>query len=413
MLIELIADRNNCELEFEIVLPNERAKKYYKRTIKQLGKDDLVSVKEEMLSLFQDEWINEAKSRLPYKFLMGEVLIDDYNFQGKGHPITLRCIVFYEPSIKPEMYKGFEMNVELPRINEEDEMKERLEGEFYELCEYVAADVVLEIPGKFKACIKVYDKATGNYDEDLSDTEFCDFLEVVAFPDKVLTALEGSKAGDHKEIEAYIDEDDYYFEEYVGMTLIYKIDIEEVYVENFPEEFTDAMAQEMGFQDLNAIKEKIKETIQRYSDNIYKRAFLKEYYREVASRSGFMPSDRMLETERVMFEEMLEYKPKFRRNKLRGLITDEALRDEIFADVIPSIIAEIEGYKPSLEDVQNAYNSKPDALWEIKAAEDILEDSLVELESDWLFNKASQEFVKVKISYVDKEPEFNGLSLLL
>lgn len=61
MLIEVIADRNNCELEFEIVLPNERAKKYYKRVVKEVGSNDLNLIKEKMLALYSDEWVKEAK----------------------------------------------------------------------------------------------------------------------------------------------------------------------------------------------------------------------------------------------------------------------------------------------------------------------------------------------------------------
>lgn len=239
-------------------------------------------------------------------------------------------------------------------------------------------------------------------------------MESGTFPDKILTALEGSKAGDHKEIEVSIEDDDYYFEEFAGMTLVYKIDIQEVYIEKHPEKYTDVMAQEIGFKDLAAVKEKIKETIQRYSEGIYKRAFLKEYYRQVASRVGFMPSARMLEVKRAECEDKIEeHKSERRREKLTSLVTDMAMTDEILADIVPLMIADVEEYIPSVEEIQEVYNSKPDILWEMKSREEILRDSLLELESDWLFNKASQEFVTVKTNYVDKEPEFNELSLLL
>jgi hypothetical protein len=348
MLVNILEENNNCELIFSAELPNNRAKRYIKKILKQYGERVLLdedTLEAALLSEFREEWVEEAQKRLNYSFSRSFFYkIKSFEAKGKGHPIYFECISFFSKPLSQEHYKNFELELKIPEINTEHYTNIRVDEIFYDLAEHHLTHENVTLPNKMTADIKVIDKDTKEEIEELSES-FFDFVETGTFPDIVLKEIKNYKAGDTFEVEFKVsetEEDEWLRDEYLGHTLIYKIKINEVYREIIPEPpYTDTLAQKLGYKNLEEVINKAKERQALYEANIYKDQLLKEYLAKVAKNLQFKPTENMIFATKLKLGIIDEEENSLLQNSYWN--SDEYITGEIFKEVLAPQIFTAEG----------------------------------------------------------------------
>ncbi|MCX8030245.1 MAG: trigger factor [Thermodesulfovibrionales bacterium] len=385
-VIERQIQHSLLELQKKSHLPGFRPGKVPLSIIeKKYGK----SVESDVMEKLVNEYYQKALTEAGIKPVSQAVIEDATSFERKI-PISMTFVVEVMPDIKDIKYEGIKVK-ELPTDVNEEEINATLTS----LAEEKATYESIEEP------IAIGDLITVDFDTNIDDKTNKDVLIKVGsgpYPQEFHDSLVGKKKDDSFQTEVFFPEDNQ--SQYAGKTVKFTITIKDVKRRNIPK-IDEDFAIDLGFENLNKLREKIRESLQ------------KAKIQKSKNYKGNQIIDKLIEeTKFEIPESMLNTKVNDFIAELRALKNDNRSEEELRKEVLPfaeravrsfiilKIIGEKEQITVSEEDMKSKIieiskknNLSPDDVIKYYIARDgslnfieysIFEDKVLEL----LINKA-------------------------
>jgi len=256
-------------------VPRKILEQYYK-------KDAEVNLLQKLVPKACKEAFSETGGNLK---IVGEYLLEEYVLK-EGESLKLNISIEVKPDIALKDYKGIKIEKKPLDISEEeiDNVLKQMQYENAELksVELRGAQKGDEVTIDFKGLIK------GKIFEGLDGKDFKINLGegkmIEGFENKLLGVREGEK----KEIEILYPED-FPNQKLAGKKILFEVLVKEVKERRLPL-LDDEFAKDLGdYNDLNALKEKIKRDLEEAKENLNKLSYQKEILERLLEENPFTP----------------------------------------------------------------------------------------------------------------------------
>ena len=361
--------------KIEVILPEDTIKELEEVIYDELRKQAKIKgfrpgkTPKSIIAAYYKEYIDDELKKRMVQATMGEALatakvapvtepVVDFIEADGQHGYTLECEV--EPEIELPEYKG--LNVEVSKIvltDEEIESRiERLRNMHAEVLpkqdEAGAAKgdfVIVKYQG-YRDGEPVKEVATEGYPLELGTTTLLPEFEA---------ALMGMKTGEEKEVTIPFPED-YPDTSIAGTTIVFHVTIKEIREKKLPE-LNDEFAKEISFENLNAMRDGIRDELQKEKEGAEKRDMTEQLLKALTDKVDVPVPERYLEkrTASMVQEAKTRFKGQGQRLSEReersleeNLRTEFAPRakDRIKTEMLLSKIAEKEGITATDDEVE-------------------------------------------------------------
>ncbi|NOZ25214.1 MAG: trigger factor [Nitrospirae bacterium] len=305
---------------------------------RRFGKDVEMEVLERIIPEYYVKAIKEEAL-----FPVAAPVFEEYDFKRKM-PLRMTFTVEFLPEIGDLKYEGYTVKDETVEVTDEEveNTTRRLQAEksTYEKVEDTISEGDLVVVDY--EIVEEDQKVTGQFIKVGTDI----------IPREISEALTGRKAGEPFEVTASFPED-YVNKNFSGKTLTLKGTINEV-KRLKQAELDDGFAKDLGYEDLEKLKEAVRESIQKVKLEMLEKRQKAELIEQLVEGHEFAIPESLLESElRMLVEEEMKRKPDADAGQLREEMKDQAVRN-VKANILLDVIAE----KENVEVTENELKAK-------------------------------------------------------
>ncbi len=227
--------------------------------------------------------------------------IENVEFEDPNGTVKVKAKIELFPAVKLGKYKGKEVEVEIHEFNETEyiaQTLERLQKQFANYSETTEAvamgdEIIFDFTGEVNNGTKK--KPEWEARPEMAASQYQAVVETGRFIPNFLEQIVGMKAGDEKDIEVKFP-DDYHATDIAGKDAKFKIKVHQVLRAKLPE-LNDELATRVGFQNIDELKAKIVEEMNKVQDQNKKTASAEAVMDLISELSEVEINEQMIERE--------------------------------------------------------------------------------------------------------------------
>lgn len=428
-----VSDRDENNM-VTITLETEegRAKDEYNKTLKRLGQNITikgfrkgkapVKMVEEYYSpeAIRAETLNEKFiNQLLQEAFKNENLnvihipaVERIEFEDPEDKILIEAKIELFPDVKIADYKNSKLQVKIPKNDVEKEINETLDRISLNYATFNESDSAVEMGNEIVFDFDgEYQKDDGSYEAKpgMKAEDFQTIVEPGRFIENFLEQCVGMKKDDEKTIDVKFP-DAYHDEDLKGCNARFKVKIKKVSKPSKPE-LNDEFAKNLGLEDAEDLKSKIREEVEKLAENNKRHLTLETFFEELLPKSELNLSKNMIQRELDYELAIMQHQRNWSDEQLSEFIQtinveeeEEAAKKKLERSVFLTSIIKQEKLEVSPDEIREAAGklqlppgydqSKIDFK---KLFQNIADDLLTKKAADYLISQ-------IKIEYVEVDP---------